>query len=197
MKTQRKIKTVSITLLVFTLIYTDALVKTIQKQNYYGIQSSLVFQYNPTKLLTIENSNNYKKCKKETSNFMARYKYGNKQEKGIKNMHINIRSIRNKMQEIKYIVQSHSPHILGVSETEIENNNFDVDKLKVPGYDLILPKSWNNGDKTRVVVYVKKSFQYEHLDMLESNSIQSIWIRGHFKNSKNIYFCHAYREHMT
>ena len=168
MKIKRKLKTVSITLLVFILIYTDALVKTIQKQNNYSIQSSLVFQFNPTKLLLV-NSNNYKRCKKETPNFMARYKYGNKQKKGIKNMHINIRSIRNKMQEIKYIVQSHSPHMLGVFKTEIENNNFDVDNLKVPGYDLILPKSWNNGDKTRVVVYVKKSFQYEHLDMLESN----------------------------
>ena len=128
---------------------------------------------------------------------MARYKYGNKQEKGIKNMHINIRSIRNKMQEIKYIVQSHSPHVLGVSETEIHNNQIDVEQLKVPDSDKVLPKSWNNVNKARVVVYVKKSFQYEHLDVLESNSIQSIWIRGHLKNSKNIYFCHAYREHMA
>ena len=26
--------------------------------------------------------------------------------------------------------------------------------------------------------------------------VQSIWIRGHFRNSKNIYYCHAYREHL-
>ena len=46
------------------------------------------------------------------------------------------------------------------------------------------------------MVYVKNTFNYEHILDLESDIIQSIWIRGYFKKSKDISFCHAYREHM-
>ena len=118
MKHNRKIKTASITFIVFLLIYTEALMKTFQKQNYFSIQSSLVLHFNPTKLISLY-QNNYRKSKKESPNFLSKYKYGNKHEKGIKNMHINIRSIRHKLHEIKYIAQSHTPHKLGISETEI------------------------------------------------------------------------------
>ena len=69
--------------------------------------------------------------------------------------------------------------------------------MKIPGYDTIFPKSWDANGTARALVYVKKSFQYEHIDVLESNSFQSVWIRGHLKNNKNIYFCHGYREHMS
>ena len=56
------------------------------------------------------------KGKKQSSNFLARYKYGNGREKGIKNMHVNIRSLKYKIQEVKNIIQEHTPHILGISE---------------------------------------------------------------------------------
>ena len=131
--------------------------------------------------------NNRKKSSKEKSNFLAKYKYGNKQGKGILNMHVNIRSLKNKMHEVKNLVQYHSPHILGLSETEINKNNISEDKLKIPGYSTILPKSWDTNGTARALVYVKKSFQYEHIEVLESNSFQSVWIRGHLKNNKKIY----------
>ena len=77
-------------------------------------------------------------------NFLARYKFGNQNQriKGIKNLHINIRSLKNKIPEVKNIVRQYHPHILGVSESEVRkvNNQYDERKLKVPGYDLLYPE---------------------------------------------------------
>ena len=48
-------------------------------------------------------------------NFWARYTYGNKEiVKGLKNVHLNIRSLGNKVVEIKNIIQEKKPHIFGV-----------------------------------------------------------------------------------
>ena len=69
--------------------------------------------------------------------------------------------------------------------------------MKIPGYDILFPKSWQVEGIARVIVYVKKTFKYEQILDLENDHVQSIWIRGNFKNCRNIYFCHAYREHMS
>ena len=49
----------------------------------------------------------------------------------------------------------------------------------------------------RVVVYVKNSLEFEQLHDIEDDPVQSIWLRGGFKNGKKIYFCHGYREHTS
>ena len=72
--------------------------------------------------------------KKSTTNFLARYKYGNSKDKGIINVHVNIRSLKYKMQEVKNIIQQKSPHILGLSETELKKSKTDIASLKIPGY---------------------------------------------------------------
>ena len=49
----------------------------------------------------------------------------------------------------------------------------------------------------RVVIYVKKSFKYEQIHDLEDDLVQSVWLKGGFKNSRDVYFCHTYREHTS
>ena len=49
----------------------------------------------------------------------------------------------------------------------------------------------------RVIVYVKNNFEHEQLHDLEDEQVQSVWLRGGFKNGKKIYFCHGYREHTS
>ena len=134
--------------------------------------------------------------KKESNNFLAKYMYGNRR-KGILNMHLNIRSVKNKVLEVKNIVKQHNPHIFGLSECELkkENNQFDENLLKVPGYVTLFPKSWTTVGQARVLVYVKKTLEFVQVQELEDEEVQSIWIRGGFKNGKKIYFCHGYREH--
>ena len=49
--------------------------------------------------------------KKSTSNFLARYLYGNKSN-GITNFHLNIRSLKNKVSEIEHIINLYQPNFL-------------------------------------------------------------------------------------
>ena len=108
-------------------------------------------------LVVIVNSLNYRALgKKETPNTKSKYEHGNK-DKGIKNFHLNIRSLKYKMQEIKNILSNESPEIMGLSEVELQKENIDISTLKVPNYELLLPKSWESTGKARVVVYVKKT----------------------------------------
>ena len=127
-------------------------------------------------------------------NFWAKYTYGNK-SKGIINIHFNIRSLKYKIVEVKRIISAEKPHIFGLSECEIKRENTDLDSLKISGYTMLLPRSWEMHGFARVVTYVKNSFKYEQIFDLEDELVQSIWIKGTFANSKGIFFCHAYREH--
>ena len=138
--------------------------------------------------------------KRSGPNFNARYTYGNKEyPRGIKNIHLNIRSLSQKISEVKNIVRKHNPHIFGLSECELRkvNKTFNEQKLKIPGYKLLFSKSWSKNGTARVVVYVKKTLRYVQVPDLEDDHVQSVWLRGGFKNCKDIYFCHMYREHTS
>ena len=135
---------------------------------------------------------------RETGNFWAKYVNGNRGgAKGVHNMHFNIRSLKFKVSEIKNIIHGEKPHIFGLSECELKKVNLNLDSLKIPGYDILFPKSWDVHGFARVVVYVKKTFKYEQVHDLEDSLVQSVWLKGSFRNSKSIYYCHAYREHAS
>ena len=101
------------------------------------------------------------------------------------------------MSEIKKIVDHYKPHLFGISECELRKseNSSQESRLKIPGYDLIFPKSWSKHGFARVVLYVKSTLDYIQVHELEDELVQSIWIKGGFKNMKQILFCHTYREH--
>ena len=114
--------------------------------------------------------------------------------KGILNLHLNIQTLNNKVSEIKNLIKEHSPNIFGLSECELRkvDGNYDETRLKIPGYDVLFPKSWTANGIARVIVYVKNNFEYEQLQDLEDDQVQSVWLRGGFKNGEKIYFCHGY-----
>ena len=138
------------------------------------------------------------KGRKQGSNFKAKYVNGNR-SKGIFNAHLNIRSLNNKICDIKNLVKEHKPTLLGLSECELKkiNGQYDETRLKIPGYKILFPKSWINHGIARVVMYVKNNFECEQIHDLEDDQVQSVWVRGGFKNGRRILFCHGYREHTT
>ena len=76
-------------------------------------------------------------------NFEARYLYGNiRKQKGIINLHLNVRSLRFKINEIKILIKEHNPHLIGVSEAELSRDSVHEDNLKIPGYNLLLVYTW-------------------------------------------------------
>ena len=115
--------------------------------------------------------------------------------RGVESIHINIRSLFNKINEVKNIIKQEKPHVLGISEAELIKSYHQKESLKIPGYDILLPKSWEDRGKARVVVYVKRGVHYEQIYDLEDIEVQSIWLKAGFKNCKAAYYCHMHREH--
>ena len=59
-------------------------------------------------------------------NFLARYQNGNiTRKKGILNLHLNIRSLRNKVPDVKNVIKQHNPNIIGISECELKKDRVD------------------------------------------------------------------------
>ena len=69
--------------------------------------------------------------------------------------------------------------------------------MKVPGYTVLFPKSWTQSGFARVVIYIKNTLEYEQINELEDENVQSIWVKTGFKHCKKVYYCHGYREHTT
>ena len=99
--------------------------------------------------------------------------------------------------EVKCLVKEHNPHIFGISETELTQNRIGEKELKIPGYDVLFPNSWSRFGYARVLVYVRKTFKYAQIKDLQDDKVQTVWLKGGYRNSKDIYFCHAYREHLS
>ena len=76
--------------------------------------------------------------------------------------------------------------MFSVSECEIRKNspNFSLEKLKVPGYNIHFPKSWDLHGYARVILYYKKTFDCPRVPELEDEHLQSIWVKFGFKNIK-------------
>ena len=158
------------------------------------------FSIQTTKLIyrIMQNDKFSVKVQVQDFNFLARCYNGNGVKmKGIVNIHLNIRSLKYKVHEVKNIIKEHSPTIIGLSECELLKDNVEEKSLKIPGYDILFPSSWFASGHARIVVYVKKNFQYNQITELQDSQIQSIWIQGGYRNSKSIMFGHVYREHLS
>ena len=112
----------------------------------------------------------YRRGKHQSMNFKAKLLHGNIR-KGIKNIHVNVRLLYNQMSEVKLLVQRQKPHILRISEAELRKGAHSLSDLKVPGYALLLPKSWDIHGKARVVVSIQKTLEYEQLPDLENDEV--------------------------
>ena len=124
---------------------------------------------------------------------------GNGRNRGVRVHHLNIRKLQNKVSEIKNKVKELNPNLLSLSECDLKKNspNFDIEKLKVPGYNIHLPKSWEVHGYARIILYYKKTFDCPRIPELEDDHLQTIWVKFGFKNSKAGYYCHTYREHTS
>ena len=79
-------------------------VKNAQHGNRHNFHTNIVQQFHMSKFYSIHLISMRRLGKKSTTNFLARYKYGNSKDKGIINVHVNIRFLKYKMQEVINII---------------------------------------------------------------------------------------------
>ena len=171
-----KLKKISIFLRIFLLVVTSILVY----KSAINIAQHQAVNNTPSAAFTIVGEPGNMKTQvwvEMLGNFYARYLYGNgKLPKGVRVYHLNIRSLQNKVGEIKKLVKEVNPHLFSLSECELRQDspNFNIENLKVPGYNLHLPKSWEAHGYARVVLYSKKTFDCPRMEDLEDDHLQTI-----------------------
>ena len=84
-----------------------------------------------------------------------------------------------KFVDVKCFIQKHKPHVFGLIESDlhsplsncIRKNKFSteevIDKLKIDGYSLVFPDTWNHFGQARIVAYVSDDliFRQKETDM--------------------------------
>ena len=134
---------------------------------------------------------------KMVTNFENRYLFGNRRISGIKISHWNKgRSLlRNKMIEVRNIINDVHLHILGLSEANLHQDH-DLDLVQLPDYDLHLPLTYSNPDIccSRVVAYTHKSIVARPRHDLMSSTCSSIWLEVGLPRQKKFLVCQMYRE---
>ena len=131
-------------------------------------------------------------------NFIARYKFGNRNKSGLKLMHWNAGGgfLRNKLHHIESVVEQYKPHIMGISETQFKSGH-DINEIKINDYDVFFSKTLANPllNTSRVAVFVRKDVNKVELrnDLMDED-FSSIWLEIGLLRQKTILVGNAYRE---
>ena len=128
--------------------------------------------------------NNFKKCK------------------GLHFVHLNVRSIWGKFENLKMQILESQAHIVTISETWL-NKRFDSKLIDIPGYNLLrLDREWldkNNNIKKGggLGVYIKNGLDYNESlfrkNNISSSDIEMQWLEIKVKNMKKIILLNVYR----
>ena len=108
--------------------------------------------------------------------------------KGLRLFHLNIRSLRYKMDELRLFCDQHKPHVLVISETWLDDS-FVNEEVSLQGYKLM-----RRGDRDcvggGVAVYVTEHLNYNRLkdprDLSPDIDVESIWFELSLPKTKKI-----------
>ena len=113
--------------------------------------------------------------------------------KGLRIGHMNIQGLSNKVDQVKYMLQSDSNriHMFGISETKL--NDYHADSVfEIIGYQKPFRKDrTSNGGG--LLVYVKDGISCVRRTDLELEMLECIWVEIKPINSKSFLVAHMYR----
>ena len=110
--------------------------------------------------------------------------------KGLQIDHLNIQSLRNKLDELRLFCNEYKLHILSLNETWLDENISD-DELQLTGYNIIRKDRDSFGGG--VAVYIDEHLQFNHINMEARPNIEVIWFELIPTKSKKILFGSLYR----
>ena len=106
--------------------------------------------------------------------------------KGLRIYHLNIHSLRNKLDELPLFCNEYKPYILSLNETWLDENISD-DELHLTGYNIIRRDRDSFGGD--VAVYFDEHLQFNHKNMeADRPNIEVIWFELIPTKSKKILF---------
>ena len=96
--------------------------------------------------------------------------------KGLRICHLNVRSLVNKIDEIRVFCETQLPHVLSLNETWLDSSISDSE-IQLHGYSLV------RRDKTRqkggVLIYVSLNIDYKVIQEFENDQpdLQCLWMK--------------------
>ena len=132
-------------------------------------------------------------------NFLARYRYGNKENKkgGIGIIHWNKGPslLANKMDDLATIIDNYKPLVLGISEANFRKND-DIEDVQLTNYNIHISPTIDNPEHgvSRVVVYTHRSLIVKPRPDLMSPWLSTIWLEVGLPKRQKFLLCNAYRE---
>ena len=99
------------------------------------------------------------------------------------------------MDEVELAVAEHHPHLLGISESNLQRSH-DIADVQLQDYDLITSKTMENDhlQVSRVVCYMHNSLIGKVREDLMSDEFSSIWLEIGLPGKRKILVCQLYRE---
>ena len=115
--------------------------------------------------------------------------------KGTKMLHQNIRGLFNKIPDIQIILYEFNSHVLTLSQTHINSNNYnDEDSLyDILEYDFI-KKNRIKGPDGGVAMFISNTLKWQGRYDLERDGLESIWIEIFPHNAKSFLLSTLFRQ---
>ena len=101
---------------------------------------------------------------------------------------------RNKVPDIQHMLQDRSPDIAFISEANIFSSDKDYE-LHIPNYKLIMSKTMNRLQNSRIAALVHEKLEVKLLDQYMNDSVASIWLKISARGRKSVHLGAIYREH--
>lgn len=111
-------------------------------------------------------------------------------KKGLHCLHLNVRSLPPKIDELRLIAQSTNAAVIGVSETWLDETVNDSE-IEIPNYNI--QRMDRNRDGGGVCIYIRADLAYNPRMDLHHNDIESTWVDILLPKSKPILIGICYR----
>ena len=99
----------------------------------------------------------------------------------------------NKREDIKEIINTHKPLVLGLGEAQFKKNH-DLAEVQQPGYTLHLDSSQASLGVSRCAVYTHDSLVVKRRNDLEKEGISTVWLQLGLPHQKGILVMCGYRQ---
>ena len=113
--------------------------------------------------------------------------------KGLRICHLNVRSLVNKIDEIRVFCETHNPHVLSLNETWLDSSINDGE-IQLHGYSLV--RRDISRRKGGVLLYVSSNLEYRVFQdpaVYDQTDLQCIWMEITPPKSKGFILCSCYR----
>ena len=153
-----------------------------------GNQEGIFWKTGHTKTQWLTNLERNKLVKSENGN-------GNSRQ-NIQILHWNMGSKywTKKKVEVEAVILKHNPDIMIISEANLIKG-LTEDEMKIGGYTMILPKTFEEQNVARLVLLHKEEMQVKLMPELMDKSVAAVWLKIGHRGRKPIVLAGYYREH--